>query len=347
MTSTSIMKIGYVTLGAADGKLASTRITVLNPMEKIRALGYLPEILDEGTSYDPDRNLEGLVPLALEKGYQQGDIIYFQSMKSISAVRTARLLSEHGIFTVLGICNFIAAEMAEAVDAVIVSSQKLKEHYPHDLQQKIHLIHDGIESPDIKKESYHSKGKLKAVFLTGKRYQSIPGLHLPEDVELTVIGPYDDTPLETFRIPQLTEGYSRFKKEIWTLDAYKRIADFDIGVIPIDLTEPMPRPDQAPTETRSANKLTQMMSAALPLVAGPLPAYKDIITQGNDGFIAHTREDWLSALNLLKDQNYRGLIGRNARKRVELEYSLESQVRKLVSLFNYLRLSHQNLDNIA
>ena len=96
----------------------------------------------------------------------------------------------------------------------------------------------------------------------------------------------------------------------------------------------MARPDMAPTETRSSNKLTQLMSAGLPVIAGPLPAYVDIITPEVDGFIAQTEEDWLRAFAQLRDPAERERIGRAARARVEQAYSLEEQVRKLEAVFS-------------
>ena len=98
----------------------------------------------------------------------------------------------------------------------------------------------------------------------------------------------------------------------------------------IDLSEKMPRPDQAPTHTRSSNKLTQMMSAGLPVIAGPLPTYFDIIEQGVNGFIVETPEEWVEAFEALESKETRERIGRAARESVKDKFSLESQVNKLL-----------------
>ncbi|MBT4824657.1 glycosyltransferase family 4 protein [Candidatus Woesearchaeota archaeon] len=332
-------KIGYVMLGDTDKVLASTRITILNTLDLVRENGYKPIILDKSSFYDPFREMNGIVDKAMAHGFGEGDVVYLQSMRSKSAVEAANRFRSMGIKTIFGVCNFIDPIMAETCDATVVPSQRLKECYPSSLQNKIHVVHDGIEFPDVKKKDYNIDGNLNAVFLTGKKYNFIPGLYIHEDVDLTVIGPYGLNNQQSFRIPRGHEktigvespsGLKEFRKEVWTIDAYKRIADFDIGVLPIDLSEKMPRPDQAPTHTRSSNKLTQMMSAGLTVIAGPLPTYFDIIEQGVNGFIVETPEEWVAAFEALKSTEVRERMGRAARESVKNKFSLESQVAKLL-----------------
>jgi glycosyltransferase involved in cell wall biosynthesis len=338
-------KIGYIMLGDTDKVLASTRITILNTLDLIRQNGYDPMILDKSSFYDPFRNLNGVVEEAVSQGFGDGDIVYIQSMRSESAIDSVNKFRGLGIKTVFGVCNFIDTTMAGLCDATVVPSQRLKGCYPEYLHDKIHVVHDGIEFSNIYKTNYGVECNPCSVFLTGKRYDYIPGLFIPEDMNLTVIGPYGHNNAQSFRVPrghggktgvETPKGFNSFRKIVWSLEAYKRLSEFDIGVLPIDLNEPMPRPDQAPTTTRSSNKLTQMMSVGLPVIAGPLPAYYDIIEHGVNGFIATTPDEWITAFDELRSADVRIMIGKVARESVKDKFSLEAQVDKLLTVLKSL-----------
>jgi len=101
---------------------------------------------------------------------------------------------------------------------------------------------------------------------------------------------------------------------------------FDIGIMPL-VDGPFQR-------GKSGYKLIQYMSCGVPAVASPVGANRDIVDDGETGFLAKDPERWLQALSTLAaDADLRRRMGVNGRTKVETFYSLRSQAPRLVELF--------------
>ncbi len=86
----------------------------------------------------------------------------------------------------------------------------------------------------------------------------------------------------------------------------------------------MPLPDDDWARGKSGYKLIQYMAMGRPAVASAIGANRQIILQGETGFLAETKEDWLSALRRLRDDaGLRAQMGAAARQRVEQEFCLQ------------------------
>jgi len=70
-------------------------------------------------------------------------------------------------------------------------------------------------------------------------------------------------------------------------------------------------------------KVTTPMSLGLPVIACPIEAYSEAISNGRDGFIASTDAQWLEALSLLKDKDFRTMMGLRARQSAIANYKTE------------------------
>jgi glycosyltransferase involved in cell wall biosynthesis len=93
------------------------------------------------------------------------------------------------------------------------------------------------------------------------------------------------------------------------------IQDASIGVMPLENTEW--------ARGKCGLKLLQYMSVGLPSVASPVGVNCDIITNGENGYLAATEQDWYGRLECLCRQPYlRSRIGQAARRTVEERYSL-------------------------
>lgn len=95
---------------------------------------------------------------------------------------------------------------------------------------------------------------------------------------------------------------------------------------------------------KSSVKATTAMALGLPVIASPLQAYKEIITHGENGFIAETKEEWGEALRALKDVKVRRRVGKAAKKSIA-PYRLENNVQNYINFFDSLvngtaRLQH-------
>jgi glycosyltransferase involved in cell wall biosynthesis len=104
------------------------------------------------------------------------------------------------------------------------------------------------------------------------------------------------------------------------------INTFDVGVMPL--------PDDEWAKGKCAFKLIQYMACAVPVVASPVGANLEVVTN-ECGLLASTPDEWLVALRLLRDERTKRIeMGRAARERVEQRYSLR---RNLPILANALR----------
>jgi glycosyltransferase involved in cell wall biosynthesis len=102
----------------------------------------------------------------------------------------------------------------------------------------------------------------------------------------------------------------------WSIDgALKVMAGCDIGAAPLFQNEW--------AWCKCANKALNMMAAGLPVVVSDVPAYRAVITDEVDGFLAFVPEDWYDPLELLlTDSGTRGRIG-VAGKLTAMEYTVE------------------------
>ncbi len=108
----------------------------------------------------------------------------------------------------------------------------------------------------------------------------------------------------------LAPEYRRWcpKREVEDLQA------IDIGLMPL--------PDTASARGKCAFKLLQYMALGLPGLASPVGVNRTVVTDGKDGFLPATAEDWENTLiALIKDPDLRASIGHQARQRVLTAYS--------------------------
>ncbi len=110
-------------------------------------------------------------------------------------------------------------------------------------------------------------------------------------------------------------------------DEVAMISNFDIGIMPLENT---------PWELgKCAYKLIQYMGCGLPVVASSVGMNKEVINNGVNGFLVENNNEWIDKLSLLiHDVNLRKEFGENSRKKVEREYNLERNFKKLILLFN-------------
>jgi len=100
---------------------------------------------------------------------------------------------------------------------------------------------------------------------------------------------------------------------------------FDVGIMPL--------PDSPWEQGKCGYKIIQYMACALPVVASPVGINKKLVQDGVNGFLASTKEEWIFALNTLKDNHsLREKIGLAGRNKVESEYCIQVTAPRLVSL---------------
>ena len=103
---------------------------------------------------------------------------------------------------------------------------------------------------------------------------------------------------------------------------------FDIGLAPF-------RTDTYRTVCKPFGaKIQAYMIAGLPVVASPIPDYKDVLEDQVTGIFAETRSDWNRALEQLKDPVLRNKIACNAREMALAEFSPDRMISKYERVLN-------------
>ena len=76
------------------------------------------------------------------------------------------------------------------------------------------------------------------------------------------------------------------------------------------------------------------MAMGIPAVMSPVGVNKEIISNGENGFLAATNEEWVEKLSYLIDNpQVRVAMGEKGRQKVESEFSVNAVKDKYVSLF--------------
>jgi len=91
---------------------------------------------------------------------------------------------------------------------------------------------------------------------------------------------------------------------------------FDVGVMPL--------PDTPWARGKCAFKLIQYMSCGVAAVASPVGMNREVVQEGENGFLATTEQEWTEKLEaLVRDASLREVLGRRGRELVEEVYSVK------------------------
>jgi glycosyltransferase involved in cell wall biosynthesis len=347
------MKIGFVLLSSSKKPQPSTRIAVLNMLPFLHGEGIQAELVFDPEHESEVPNLNGLAQRLISEKF---DCVYFQKVHGASVQACVRDLSKAGIVTIHGVCDLVDVEMAQLVDLALVPTEFMKSLYPIGLQDKIRVVHDGIESPDERKQEWGDqpgscRNPLRAVLVTSSNLHRLPVLLSPPSwLSVTIVGRYPPAGdwKQRFResrwafqkMGSLHERlahlgllvHPRIKTEMWDAKSvYLAMQNADIGIIPIERPSELAKGTSVPIwQVKSENRLTLKMAFGLPVVATPIPSYESVMESGKNGFFADSRADWLRNLEILRDPAARREIGNLARASVVGRYSVQEQARRLV-----------------
>jgi glycosyltransferase involved in cell wall biosynthesis len=121
-------------------------------------------------------------------------------------------------------------------------------------------------------------------------------------------------------------GDDRVLARPWSLSTEaQELSRFDIGI--------MPMPDDPWTKGKCGFKAIMYMGMSIPCVCSAVGTNNEIITDGVNGYLAQTDEEWVRKLSLLiADRPLRARIGAAARKTVEERYSLKAYSGRFVGI---------------
>ncbi len=107
------------------------------------------------------------------------------------------------------------------------------------------------------------------------------------------------------------------------------ICSFDIGIMPL--------PDDEWTRGKSGTKILQYMAAGVPSIAADIGANKKIITDGVNGFLAGSEQEWFDKLILLiSNVELRKKMGQNGRNSITDSYTISAWLNNWLSAITNL-----------
>ena len=116
------------------------------------------------------------------------------------------------------------------------------------------------------------------------------------------------------------------ENEQWQLEREQtNLSQFSVGIMPLA--------DTLWTRGKCGYKILQYMAAGIPVVASAIGANRDIVTHGENGFLAATAEDWVRDISTLAaDPVLRRKFGIKGRELVEQKYSLDQFANAYITL---------------
>jgi hypothetical protein len=353
------IKIGFVLLSNSRAPLPSTRVVVLNMLPFLRRAGFEPHIVFEPpTGVEQPELPADLAQRLAGEGFR---IVFLQKVRGPSVQAFVQQAARLGIRTVFGVCDLVDTEMVAHTDVTVAVTPYLKSLYPGPLQHKIHVVHDGIENPAVFKTHWgdHSGSRarpLRAVLVISAGIWRLPHIGSPPPwLRVTVVGRYPPATQYLRRLREArwkylsTHGRDRADFVRFTLDprirceawdpvgVYGHMQRADIGIIPIEYSPEVGTSLPVPLwSVKSENRLTMKMALGLPVIASPIPSYEPVMAHGTNGFFANGAQEWMSALEALRDPALRRRIGEAARASVLHRYSMEEQARLMIEVLQGL-----------
>lgn len=207
------------------------------------------------------------------------------------------------------------ADICRLSTSVTVGNSYLAE-YAEKFNEQVFVVPTSIDTdkyqPTAKKDSDSSR------VIVGWTGSSTSQYHLEEfesvlaellkerDVEIRIVS--NREPSFT-KVPYVWRAWSA-ETEV------EEIAQIDIGI--------MPTPDDEWSRGKCALKALQYMSLGIPAICTDMGANRDVVKNGENGFLAKTNEEWLTAFKtLIDDAALRRKLGDEARKTVVENYSMK------------------------
>ena len=141
------------------------------------------------------------------------------------------------------------------------------------------------------------------------------------------------TPIRLIGGPASAVPHLEVESIAWSADTeVELLQEGHIGLVPV--------PNSPWNRWKFFLKTVQYMSVGLPVVAHPMGSNAEVITDGLNGFLAETQDEWYQRLRTLVDNpDLRRRMGAAARATAVERFSLPLHVAKVASVFNEVATS--------
>ena len=213
-------------------------------------------------------------------------------------------------------------QLIKNASLVIVGNEYLKNYALKNEAKRVEIIPTSV---DIKK--YNHKNSKNDIFTIGwiGSPSTISYLSLIHDALKKVSKVYD------FKLKLI--GISNYIIEGVDIECFKwsfenetkLLSEIDLGIMPL--------PDNFFERGKCGYKLIQYGASNKPSIASPIGINNKIIKHGFNGFLAKTNNDWARYITILiNDTEMCNKLGLNARERVENEFTIQKNYKKLEKL---------------
>lgn len=218
--------------------------------------------------------------------------------------------------------NYLARKLQEKGKKVFIVKNKLSKKDVADAE---------LALQDVKKNSE----LIRVAYFSGtpshnKDFATITGvleniLERHPEVRLVLAGPLDTEDRLNQRFGDRIERVLFAPRS----EHFGNIAQVDINLAPLEIGNPF-------CESKSELKWFEAGIVGVPTVAAATEPFREAITDGVDGFVAETSEQWQEKLEkLITDRDFRVAMGEQARKTVLEKYTTESTTD--MEYVNYLK----------
>lgn len=252
----------------------------------------------------------------------QSGIVVFQKLGGPLAEHLVAMLREAGAATVYVIGDLVPENNVPFLcDAVVCDSEVLAEYYRNRGSATVVYIREPAEFWCDRSE-------------IGRRPPREQGLRICWH---GIRDRWNDlvTIKEVLREPefadmQLVTVSNRPEADVqWSVrNLRKTMKNCDVGIVPVQ------RGPEA--EAKPSDRVVQFMAAGLPVIAGKIRSYEEVIVQGWTGYFAETKDEYRTALRALRSPEARRQIAMRAYDLVRKEYPLEVTGQRWLEFFSSL-----------
>ena len=158
---------------------------------------------------------------------------------------------------------------------------------------------------------------------------------------LNVLEQYKNTELHIVGLLNLDKEFDKYAGRIKRaplinyLEMLEYLSEIDINIAPLTFN--------IFNNAKSELKIFEAGLVKTPTIASATDSYKNCITDGINGLLVSSEDEWYEKLSLLiKDKDLRKNIAINARKDFIEEFYIENYVHKIINVYNSIILEYKN-----
>lgn len=312
------MNIGWITIG--NENVGSTRLGVLVHHITLIKNGYNSFLLSVNSEYNPDvlNDIEKIKNDTINKKITH---CIFQKVCYTKTQELVKFCKDNNIKTIFATGDWYDTPMFDLVDAIWVGSSYIKEYLSNKYNKPVFVIEDAVEETTTQIKEFKDKPPTIGWYGNYSKLEYVKSFLKDIDTYTISNSQKDSIQADVIMGASTPEPWET-KKLIDIL-----LQKIDIIVVPVETEN-----SQMVNFAKTSNRITLPMSLGIPVICSPIPAYKEIIEDGVNGFLCKTYDEYKEKISYLNDIDNRIKIGRHSIEDIKHKFSKEKIMRDI--LFN-------------